>query len=68
MRARRWAFLAGVFFAVDLVLFHESILLMGVGLATVMSNLQVVFVLFVAWLVWAERPTAAQVTGVPLTP
>ena len=63
-RVRRWAFLAGIFFAIDLVLFHHSILLMGAGLASVLSNVQVVFVLFAAWAIWAERPTTAQATGV----
>lgn len=65
-RARRWALLAGLFFAADLVLFHESILLMGAGLATVLSNLQVVIVLLAAWLVWGERPSGPQAAGVPI--
>jgi len=30
-RTRRWALLAGVFFGIDLLLFHASILLMGAG-------------------------------------
>jgi len=47
-RARRWALLAGVFFGLDLLLFHQSILLMGAGLASVLSNLQVVIVLIAA--------------------
>jgi drug/metabolite transporter (DMT)-like permease len=64
--ARRWALLAGVFFAVDLVLFHHAILLVGAGLATVLSNLQVVIVLIAAWVLWGERPPAAQLLGVPV--
>jgi drug/metabolite transporter (DMT)-like permease len=63
---RRWALLAGVFFAIDLVLFHHGIRLMGAGLATVMSNLQVVIVLVVTWLALGERPANAQLFGVPL--
>jgi drug/metabolite transporter (DMT)-like permease len=66
LRVRRWAFLAGIFFAIDLVLFHQSILLMGAGLASVLSNLQVVFVLVAAWIIWGERPSGAQAIGVPL--
>ncbi|MFV2063044.1 MAG: DMT family transporter, partial [Chloroflexota bacterium] len=65
-RVRRWAFLAGVFFAIDLVLFHESILLMGAGLASVMSNLQVVVVLLAAWFIWGERPSTAQAVGISI--
>jgi drug/metabolite transporter (DMT)-like permease len=65
-RARRWAYLAGAFFAADLLLFHHAILLMGAGLATVLVNVQVVIVLLAAWLIWAERPTRSQVVGVPI--
>ena len=65
-RVRADALLAGVFFAVDLILFHHSIALLGAGLATVMSNLQVVIVLAAAWLIWGERPSRQQLVGVPL--
>ncbi len=64
--ARRWALLAGVFFAGDLLLFHHAILLMGAGLATVLVNLQVVIVMIAAWLIWGERPGLAQVVAVPI--
>mgnify|MGYP001820788679 CR=1 FL=1 len=65
-RQRGWALLAGVFFAGDLLLFHHSILLIGAGLGTVLVNLQVVFVTLAAWLIWHERPSAAQAMAVPL--
>ena len=65
-RVRVYAFLAGAFFALDLILFHHSIQLLGAGLATVMSNLQVVIVLAAAWLIWRERPSRWQLVGVPL--
>ncbi len=65
-RTRRWALLAGVFFAGDLLLFHHSILLIGAGLATVLVNLQVVIVTLAAWLIWHERPSAAQALAVPI--
>lgn len=64
--ARRWALLAGVFFAADLVLFGHGIELMGAGLATVMSNLQVLIVGMLAWLVIGERPHARQLAAVPV--
>jgi drug/metabolite transporter (DMT)-like permease len=44
LRQRALAALAGVFFAVDLVAWHEGIEQVGAGLATVLGNLQVVFV------------------------
>jgi drug/metabolite transporter (DMT)-like permease len=65
-RIRRWAFLAGIFFAIDLLFFHQSILLMGAGLASVLSNLQVVVVVVAAWFIWGERPSAAQAIGIPI--
>jgi drug/metabolite transporter (DMT)-like permease len=65
-RVRRWALLAGVSFGIDLLLFHASILLMGAGLASVLSNLQIVFVLVAAWLIWGERPSPAQAVGIPV--
>jgi drug/metabolite transporter (DMT)-like permease len=65
-RVRAWPFLAGIFFGVDLLLFHQSILLMGAGLASVMSNLQVVIVVIAAWLIWSERPSTMQAIGVPV--
>lgn len=66
LRARRWALLAGVFFAGDLLLYHHAILLMGAGLATVLVNVQVVIVMFAAWLIWHERPSPAQALAVPI--
>lgn len=66
IRARRWAWLAGIFFAGDLLLYHHAILLMGAGLATVLVNVQVVIVLFAAWAIWHERPSASQALAVPI--
>jgi drug/metabolite transporter (DMT)-like permease len=65
-RVRRWALLAGVFFAGDLLLFHHAILLIGAGLATVLVNLQVVFVTLAAWIIWHERPSRAQALAIPV--
>ncbi len=56
-RDRRAAIASGVFFAADLLLWHNSIEDVGAGLATVLANIQVAFVPLVAWLVsCAERP------------
>lgn len=65
-RIRRWAFLAGLFFAADLTFFHHAIELMGAGLATVFGNLQVIFVGAIAWLVLGERLTGRLLAGVPI--
>ena len=64
--ARRWAFLAGLFFAIDLTFFHHAIALVGAGLATVMGNLQVLFVGVVAWLALGERPRRTLMAALPV--
>ena len=51
---RRIAIGSGLFFAVDLILWHRSIGDVGAGLATVLANIQVVLVPLVAWAVLAE--------------
>jgi drug/metabolite transporter (DMT)-like permease len=58
--------LAGVIFAANLALYHHTIDLVGAGLATVLGNLQVVIVAFVAWLVLSERPEARVLVAVPV--
>ena len=64
---QRWvAAAAGVFFAVDLVLWHHAIAAVGAGIATVLGNLQVVIVGFVAWWLLGERPSGRLVAAVPV--
>jgi drug/metabolite transporter (DMT)-like permease len=58
--------LAGVFFAADLIFWHHAIGDVGAGLATVLGNLQVVVVAYVAWAVLGERPEARVVAAVPV--
>jgi drug/metabolite transporter (DMT)-like permease len=55
-RTVRAARLAGICFAVDLVLWHAAIDAVGAGLATVLGNLQVLFVALAAWWLLGERP------------
>jgi drug/metabolite transporter (DMT)-like permease len=56
-RARVLAAASGVLLAIDLGFWHQSIALIGVGLATVIANVQVVFVAVLAWMLHGERPT-----------
>jgi drug/metabolite transporter (DMT)-like permease len=65
-REHRYALAAGVFFAVDLVLWHHAINYVGAGIATVLGNLQVVFVTVAAWLLLGERPGARFATALPI--
>jgi drug/metabolite transporter (DMT)-like permease len=65
-RERLLAVVAGVFFALDLAFWHRSIEAVGAGLATVLGNLQVVFVALAAWAVLGERPGATLLAAIPL--
>ena len=62
----RLAMLAGVFLALDLVIWHHTIALVGAGLATVLGNTQVVIVAFLAWLVLGERPPRRTLLALPV--
>jgi drug/metabolite transporter (DMT)-like permease len=62
----RLAWIAGFFFAVDLVLWHHAIGHVGAGLATVLGNTQVVIVPIAAWLLLGERPGGRVAAAVPL--
>jgi drug/metabolite transporter (DMT)-like permease len=55
-RARVLAFASGVVLGIELAFWHKSIALIGVGLATVLANVQVVVVATVAWVLYGERP------------
>jgi drug/metabolite transporter (DMT)-like permease len=54
--SRGLAVLAGLFLAVDLVLFNHAIADLGAGIATVLGNLSAVFVAALAWVLLGERP------------
>jgi len=64
--AIRLAALAGVFFTGDLMFWHHTIEAVGAGLGTVLGNLQVIIVGFVAWLVLGERPSRATLLALPI--
>jgi drug/metabolite transporter (DMT)-like permease len=64
---QRFAMVAGLFFAVDLICWHQAIADVGAGLATVLGNLQVVVVPFAAWAVLGERPGRRILAALPLT-
>jgi drug/metabolite transporter (DMT)-like permease len=66
LRRRAPAWLAGVFLAVDLLLWHHAIEAVGAGLATVLANTQVVLVGLVAWIVLRERPGATSLLAIPI--
>jgi drug/metabolite transporter (DMT)-like permease len=63
---RLMAGLAGMFLALDLTLWHNSIEAIGAGLATVLANTQVAFVGVFAWLLHRERPTGLAFATIPV--
>jgi drug/metabolite transporter (DMT)-like permease len=65
-RALWLAWLAGGFFAADLVLWHNAIEQVGAGLATVLGNTQVVLVGLLAWLLLGERPHRTSLAAIPV--
>ncbi len=65
-RSRYYAWIAGAFFAADLVLWHNSIEQVGAGLATVLGNTQVVLVGLLAWVLLRERPSNASLVSIPV--
>ena len=64
---QRLALVAGLFFAADLIFWHQAIADVGAGLATVLGNLQVVIVPFAAWLVLSEAPGRRILATLPVT-
>lgn len=66
LAARLGAAGAGVFFAVDLVLWTHAIDVVGAGVATVLGNLQVLFVAIAAWAFLGERPSSRLLVALPV--
>jgi drug/metabolite transporter (DMT)-like permease len=60
------AAVAGAFFAGDLTFWHHAVDAVGAGLATVLGNLQVLVVGFVAWIAFRERPSRGVLLALPV--
>ena len=50
--------LAGLCFAIDLSVWHRSIVLVGAGMATILGNTQVFVTALLSWWFFGERPSA----------
>jgi drug/metabolite transporter (DMT)-like permease len=66
LASRLNAVVAGLFLAVDLVLWNHSIADVGAGVATVLGNLQVLFVGGLAWVLLRERPDRRYLIMLPV--
>src|SRR5919201_408088 len=65
-RLRLTGWLAGVFFAADLLFWHHAIEAVGAGLGTVLGNTQVVLVGLIAWALFRERPDPSALAAIPI--
>ena len=63
---RRLALIAGLFFGADLVFWHHAIADVGAGLATVLGNVQLVFVALLAWFFLHERLSLRTKVAIPV--
>lgn len=61
-----WLLVPGVAFAVDLMLWHRSILYIGPGLATLLGNFQVFLMALAGFVIYRERLGWAFLAGVAL--
>jgi drug/metabolite transporter (DMT)-like permease len=66
LATRLYAMLAGLFLAGDLVMWNHAIPDVGAGVATLLGNLQVLFIAVLAWLVLKERPNRRYLTLLPV--
>ncbi len=66
LETRARAVAAGLFLGIDLVLWTHAIYDVGAGVATVLGNLQVLFVTAIAWLWFKERPGARFLVTLPV--
>jgi drug/metabolite transporter (DMT)-like permease len=65
---RAWQILAAgtVFFALDIWFFHASIVIVGPGLSTLLSNFQVFFMMLGGVLFLGQKPRLLQLIAIPL--
>src|SRR5215472_16079278 len=63
---RAGAFVARLVLSVDLVLWNHAIAEVGAGVATVLGNLQVLFVALTAWVLLRERPERRFLIALPV--
>jgi drug/metabolite transporter (DMT)-like permease len=65
-RPLQMALLAGICFSVDILCWQRAIHLIGPGLATLLANCQIFFVILFGWIFLRERPAARTLAAVPL--
>jgi drug/metabolite transporter (DMT)-like permease len=66
LASRVYAVLAGMVLAVNVVLWIHSIADVGAGVATVLGDLQLLFVMAIAWVALRERPARQYFVALPV--
>jgi len=65
-RTRWMAFGAGTILAPDMLSYHSSMIFIGIGIATLLGNSQVIIVTLVSWRLFGERPNPAILLSLPV--
>ena len=65
-KSRLLAVAAGAFLTFDLFFWHASIRQIGAGLATLIANVQVIFVALIAWAAFGEKPGRRAMALLPI--
>jgi len=65
-QATTFALLAGAFFAIDIYVWHKSIIIVGAGMATILANTQVFWTAGIGRLVFAEKLPSLFLIAAPL--
>jgi len=66
LKCRLMAIGSGLMLALDLSVWHWLIDLIGAGLATVLANIQVIFVGLLSWLLFGEKPARRSLWIIPV--
>jgi len=65
-RTRWTAFGAGLILAPDMLSYHSSMIFIGIGIATLIGNSQVIIVTLASWKLFGEKPNPAILISLPV--
>ena len=65
-RTRWTAFGAGLILAPDMLAYHSSMIFIGIGIATLIGNSQVIIVTLASWKLFGEKPNQAILVSLPI--
>ena len=65
-RTRWLAFGAGLILAPDMLVYHSAMIFIGIGIATLIGNSQVIIVTLASWKMFGEKPNPAILISLPI--